>query len=255
MANYRINLSNSKTVSSLWDYFPIPQPPQFHYTKIKRAKAMADGRIRLTRADCLVDPSEIDYGLGLLSDAIDSGGTFSGIPSLIKQGLKHCYVLSLSTDPCNEYLIKTYAGSCGAKVKFENAYFTLMAARNSPPVGLGDPVDDLFTFYQGMVIYERDLQLEIVTKLEHALPEAFDDETHTVDRSHLLDTLIVMPSLLFKKACYAKEEETRFIAVAKDGVSDSVERSFVKKDGSISYYIELMLYGSFKPVIDTVYGG
>ena len=250
---HRVTFTNSEAVKNLLGYFPLTPEPLYHYTTRDAAESMTEGRIRLTRADCLVDKSEIEYGLDLLSDAIDPAGPFVEIPAALRERLGQCYVLSLTSDPKNIYLAKEHCGEAPPSVlRFKNPHFWFLGAWHSTAQGDGfrtSHFDGLYDVYEGTVIYDPDMQQEIVKVLVDSLPEAANPATHPSDRMHFVSALIVLPFLLFKRPRYAEEKESRIVVVKKWDTVQSFEQRSERKDGSPLVYIEANLAGKAAPII------
>ena len=139
---------DSDNMRRLRSYFPSTQRPAlYHYTSHNNALSMADGEVWMTRADCLHDQEEIEHGLSILSEALGPHSPFSTIPNAIRKRLMNCYVLSLSQDSNNQYLVTEYA-------RPPEQYWSLGTPISSPEIsGIWSPKGTIRTGLTTLKIY------------------------------------------------------------------------------------------------------
>ncbi len=210
----------------LLSYFKLQQGPVYHYTNQLAAESMASGKIRLTRADCMEDQSEIQFGISLLAESLGTNSSYSSIPEDLKLRLEHCYVLSLTGDANNQHLRQHYGQHL---IEFANPAFLYLSGHHAVPNDTDGYnlhwFHDLYDGFEGNVIYDQITQQKIVDNIVELLPIIDNPETHIVDRSSFITKDLILPFLLFKRPNFEPEDEYRIILVRKHGIDDSFELS------------------------------
>lgn len=153
---------NNESVARLLSQFQISQGPLFHYTNQTASIGIRRGEIRMTRADCFLDQSEITYGLEVLSEAAQTSlgtkeiGPFSDVLKALRAKLQACFVLSLSQDPDSDHLRSEYAGKNGAILEFQENFPMMFHGASWHTILNGEGswnvhcIADLYEFFEGV---------------------------------------------------------------------------------------------------------
>lgn len=243
-----------ESLSRLLGKFEISQGYLYHYTSLNVAESISNGELWLTRADDFLDEREVDHGLERLISTIPSSwdeelaNSYRSFLNTLRDVLRKCYVLSLSQDQDNDYLVQTYASADGAILRLpSNISFALSTGWHAIPMGDGFSLhfsNDLYDLVDGFVDYDLDSQNRISAlacetfqaisqSTLDASPEAIAEWLHF--RDALLQCLI-----LFKEPSYCDEKEYRMALILKPSAEESFEHVREIK-GRQSYYIKMFL--------------
>lgn len=244
--------TENEKIRTLLGYFAVKQGNVFHYTRTDAAENIVGGAVRFTRADTLVDKSEIEYGLTILEERLGEDSRFSSLPDAIRERLRRCYVLSLSYDPDNPYLKEQYSGAGGAILEFKKLPHYSHGFWHVTPNTDGSyrlhHFKDLYEVFEGNVIYDPDVQLEIIDLIIEILPEMIDGEPHIADYASFTFNYLLRPFLLSKNSNFSPEDEYRIVLVAKEATDDRFEVTTSDAETE-RIYVEARMPGSAIPSI------
>ncbi|NQW17781.1 MAG: hypothetical protein HQ478_09885 [Chloroflexi bacterium] len=214
-----IDFTRDDDLRRLHSYFQKPPGLAYHYTSKQAAQNIDSGQLRLTRADYLADREEIEHGLSILSDTLGPDSPYMTLPDAIRERLSNCYVLSLSEDSDNAHLTNEYANPPGGILEFEYPMFHAHGFWHSVPEEDGSYrlhyFQDLYDQFDGFVIYDDDLKLEIIEFIVQLLPRMLDPATSAIERFGFVVHDLIVPFLLFKNSKFMDEAEYRIAFVRK----------------------------------------
>lgn len=229
--------TDNERLTKILSQFQLTQGPLFHYTEMKAASAIVRGELWITRADDLSDEEEIQHGIQVFKSVDDS----SPVREIIKAAedrLSHSYVMSLSLNPCNDYLWGKYAPKSGGRLEFGFDF--------ADQFRFASPLFDLYESYEGKVIYGGEQQHEIAELIVAALPEIITDTPHIVDRQ-LFENAIFQCLLFCKRSMFEREEEVRIVLVRRD----PAEQRFEFKNGcSGKRFVKAALNDKLRPKLE-----
>lgn len=215
---------SNESVGKLLSQFPHSQGSLFHYTKQDASIGIKGDEIRMTRADCFLDQSEIAHGLAVFSEAAQTtlGAEviehFSNVLSALRTRLQACYVLSLSQESDSDYLKSAYAGENGVILEFQNDFPSMFHGVSWHSIFNGNDscsihlIADFYEFFEGVVIYDRARQLQLAEMACQTFLNILSTDTHFVDSHHFINILIRC-LVLFKAPEFEVEKEYRFALI------------------------------------------
>lgn len=230
--------------------------PFYHYTSQDAAKSMGEkGRLWLTRADCFLDEEEVHYGIDILLAEIEATGgaateePYCTIDQSIREALRNSFVLSLTYESDNPYLLNEYGRNI---VKFnQNFRMLLSAASFNVKEGQNNQViHEIYEILDGKVIYDIDSQRELARRVVTAIVnfqsmkfvDAIEKDMHLLRLREALLTAVI----LMKAPAFAAEAEYRFCLVRAPNNPDELnydqERDGRGKlDGRKIFYTQVFL--------------
>lgn len=229
--------------------FEISQGYLYHYTSLNVAESISKGDFWLTRADDFLDKREVDHGLEMLISTIPASwgeelaSSYLLFLDTLRNVLRKCYVLSLSQDHDNDYLIQTYASADGAILRLpSNINFALSTGWHAISMGDGFSLryaKDLYDFAQGFVDYDLDSQKRISALACEAFQAISQSQLGAspeviVEWFHFRDALLQC-LILFKEPGYRNEKEYRIALILKPSAEKSFEQVREIKGRQSSY--------------------
>lgn len=248
------HFSSNKSVGELLLKFLPSQGSLFHYTDQAASIGIRRGEVRMTRADCFLDQSEIAYGLAILSEAArttlgaEEIESFNHVLGALRVRLQRCFVLSLSQDSDSDYLKSKYAGNGGAILEFQENFPVMFhgASWHSIPNGEGSGtvhlIADLYEFFEGFVVYDRARQLQLAEIACQTYRNIQSTDTHFVDKYHFIDILIQC-CVLFKRPEFEIEKEYRIALIRNQKDMQSFEET-INHEGKNRTLIKVMIPSS-----------
>lgn len=235
----------NELVGRLLSEFTVSQGPLFHYTDRAAAAGITNGEIWVTRADCFLDPKEIQHGLKTLSDAARATlsepdqKSFFDVLEALHGRLRSCFVLSLSQDGNNEHLRNEYAGNDGVVLEFTETFPHILcggwhAVRTSEDSCTLHHAVDIYDFFEGFVEYNDCSQKELARMACEAYRSLLVTDTHIVDAYHFVNVLL-QGLVLFKSKSFVDEDEYRIALVQKPGIAVSFEEIRNRGERQIVY--------------------
>lgn len=227
---------------------PFKRKKLYHYTTKKSARSILNNNcFWITRSDCLDDKKEIKYISEILYGVIkylkenrelydvDIEGQYNIFEAIIKtlEALKeiykvntpimdaHIYLLSLTENKNNKFLLKNYAGEHGAIFEFLNETNTKYIGDNKTIFK-----DDILDKYKvsvfcGKVVYDCKKQLTILIEdinefYREIITNSIAIDGHINFNEEIVETIktviyfkIINYALFFKHEKFVKEEECR----------------------------------------------
>ncbi len=242
----------------------------YHYTTKISAKSILDNNcLWVTRSDYLDDKSEIKYISKVLEGIIiylktnknlydvGVGGQYNILESIIKtlEALREIYkvttpimggdmyILSLTANKSNKFLLENYSGKKGVVLKFINDIDAMFK-------------NDRFSDYKistfcAKVVYDYGEQMtliiEDINEFYHELITNLIDVKGSVDFEEVVETIktviylkIINYALFFKNEKFSKEEECRIAFLVVNENSDGFVK-YRKKGNKMIPYIEVEL--------------
>ena len=242
--------SGNKFVSELLSEFKVSQGPLFHYTNQIASVGIKGGEIWMTRADCFLDPKEIEHGLEVFSKAAQNSlsdleiASFFKILEALKERLRTCFVLSLSQNPDNNYLQSNYAGENGAVIEFQENFSHVLytgwhTIPNSDDSFRNHFIVDTYDRFEGFVLYDDEQQLRLAKMACLAYRDLISTDAHIVEAIHFVNILMNC-LVLFKSREFEVEKEYRIALVRKSEEKESFEKSR-ENDKCCYLYIEVRI--------------
>lgn len=241
----------------------------YHYTALEAGKnILKNSCFWVTRSDYLYDKSEIIYICKILDGVIaylkenkalydlKVEGQFEILNMIIKtiEGTKrtyienghtikngHIYLLSLTSNKYNNYLMNNYAGSDGITIEVKNNFEKLRRINNFD--------SNIITMCCAKVEYDYAKQLKLILEdINDFYVELIGNilnKNKPVDQREILEVIkaiinikILNYSLFFKHYKFAKEEEYRIAFIGDDKYWDSIVK-YRDRDGEKIPYIEV----------------
>lgn len=228
---FKRNFCKNKAIGELLSEFKVSQGPLFHYTRGEASAGIRGGVIWMTRADCFMDPKEIEHGLEVLTEAAQSAladpekaSFLEGLVAL-RSRLKSCYVLSLSQDHCNHHLRRTYGESVlefRENFPMELYHTGWHSIPNSDDSFTCHPVVYVYDFFEGFVVYDESDQQRLARMACMAYLDCLSTEAHVVD-AYQFTKVLMQCLVLFKSRKFAGEVEYRIALVREPKVTESFE--------------------------------
>lgn len=255
---------------------PFKRKMLYHYTTKRNAKSiLSNNCFWITRSDYLDDKKEIKYIYEILGGVIDYlkenrelydigvEGQYNIFEAIIKtlEALKeiykvstpimdaHIYLLSLTDNKRNKFLLENYAGEHGVVFEFVNETNIKYMSDNKTIFK-----DDIFDKYRipifyGKVVYDCKKQLTILIEDINEFYREIITNSIAIDgainfNEEIVETIktviylkIIHYALFFKREKFAKEEECRIAFIVGDKCSNEIIKHR-KRGNEIIPYIE-----------------
>ncbi|NRT92299.1 DUF2971 domain-containing protein [Clostridium beijerinckii] len=253
---------------------PFRRKKLYHYTTKKSAKSiLSNNCFWITRSDYLDDKKEIKYIYEVLAGVIeylkgnrdlynnDIEGQYDIFEAIIKtlEALKeiykvttpimdsHIYLLSLTENKNNRYLLENYAGDHGVVLEFFNETSTKYIGDNKT-IFKNDILDKYkIPLFCGKVIYDASEQLTILIEEINEFYTEIITNCIAIDgrinlNEEIVETIktviyckIIHYALFFKHQKFAKEEECRIAFIVGDNCSNEIIKHRQKGNETIPY--------------------
>lgn len=228
-----VYLTGNEALKPILYSHKISQSNLYHYTKKETAKKIIEKReFRLTRADKFLDSEEIQYGLRILreiaeqslEDGIDK--SFIDFIDTIGDTLAKCYVLCLSHEANNKYLLDTYSDG-KTVIKLDESFtdnlmggsWQYMPKTNGRNVQY---TSNLYTSHEGFVVYQESEQKDIAKKICDSFKNLLKNNFPGVDIINFRGAVAKF-IILCKVEKYYKEEEYRIALISNNEESNEFE--------------------------------
>lgn len=253
---------------------PFTREKFYHYTTKKSAKSiLSNNCFWITRSDCLDDKKEIKYMYEVLGgvigylkksrDSYDIGieGQYIVFEAIIKtlEGIRktyrdsipiidsHIYLLSLTENKNNKYLLENYAGEHGVVFEFVNETNTNDMINNQTIFQ-----DHIFNKYMvpifcGKVVYDPQKQLTVLIEdinefIREIIINCINIDGDIKLNEEMVETIktvlyfkIINYSLFFKHKKFEKEEECRIAFIVGDNCSNEIIKHRQRGNETIPY--------------------
>lgn len=253
---------------------PFKRKNLYHYTTKKSAKSILNNNcFWITRSDYLDDKKEIKYIYEVLAGVIeylkgnrelynnDIEGQYDIFEAIIKtlEALKeiykvstpiidsHIYLLSLTENKNNSFLLKNYAGDHGVVLEFLNETSTKDISHNKT-IFKNDIFDEYkIPLFCGKVVYDANEQLTILIEEINEFYREMINNCIAIDgrinfNEEIVETIktviyckIINYALFFKHKRFEKEEECRIAFIVGDNCSNEIIKRRERGNETIPY--------------------
>lgn len=221
MRKYIYFTSNEK-IKKLLSQFDLNEGELYHYTTLESAKAIKTNReLWLTRADCTLDPSEIQYGIDILISSAkrtlskEELEKFIELLNIIGPKLKKSYLFCLTENKNSNRHIDTH-GNTLMTFQYDFPELLLSSGRLFNHINTKERavtfIKDSFCLIEGKVIYDFDRQNRIADSICNFYKAALVNNMHIVEINLFTDVLLQF-IILLKEQCYSWENEYRICIV------------------------------------------